>query len=152
MAKPILKNKKCTVGLSCGGTCIEKVDQCQVVIKNKRANKALNSIVKTAGNRKGVFNEEQQTAISNIENRMKQELETELARILIQKAVDNKGADTALFKRSINNIRHSTKYDSILDEERANLSNPKDWFPVYNSAKNAVTAIIDQKLLENCAN
>ena len=133
--------KKCTDGLNCGGTCIEKKDKCRVKLKSVKAKKSLNRL-------SGGLSEQQKTAINNIETRFAAELQTEKAQKLIKKAIMDK--DSPTFKRSLNAIRHGTAYDKILDEERAKLNNDSDWRAVYNASKNSVTAAIDKQLLENC--
>ena len=136
MTKP-----NCKIGAGCGDTCITKNNRCKVKLKSETSKSNLRRM-------SGGLSDEQKTAINSIETRFAQELDTERAQMLINKAIQDK--DKPYFKRSLNAIRHGTAYDKILNEERAKLSNDKDWKAVYQIAKNAVTAAVDKKLLENC--
>lgn len=142
--------KRCNTGYNCGGTCIEKRDECQNKVTNISFANKLNETHRIA---RGGFNDIQQKTHDEIIDKVTKLFDTEKAAELFKVTAANfENKDDV---KLTGDIRHQLRvdgesYDKILDNARATsgLDNSQ-WNKVYNSSKNKIEGIMTKKLLKS---
>lgn len=140
--------KKCSTGYNCGGTCIEKADQCnRKIINSSNANKLDALRIKSGGG----FSAEQKLARDEIISRASKLFESNEAESLFKSTAKSfKSKDNV---KLTGDIRHQLKigdesYDNILDSVRAKSGlDSYNWNKVYSSSKNAIEGLLVKGLL-----